>query len=66
MINSILKVLFATLIALLAILVGALVGQLFALISVGAASVAFAIGGIVVALPFAYDFIKNELYGKGW
>lgn len=66
MINSILKALFATLITLLAILVGALVGQLFALIAVGASSVAFAIGGIIVALPFAYDFIKNELYGKGW
>lgn len=66
MISAILKAVFASIILILAIAVGSLVGQIFAFISVGGTSVAFAIAGTIIAIVFAGDFVKNELYGKDY
>lgn len=64
MISSILKALFAAFIIVLAIALGSSIAQLFAIISVGGPSIAFAIVGSIVAVFFAWDFVKNELYGE--
>lgn len=64
MINAIFKAAFAAIIIILAIILGASLAQLFAIISVGGPSIAFAIAGSAFAAFFAWDFVKNEVYGE--
>ena len=64
MINSILKAAFAIFFLVMSIALGVFIAQFFAIISVGAPSIIFAIIGGSVALCFAYDFMKTEVYGE--